>query len=179
MVLDEPKLKKPSNKIEIIVRFFKEKEFTLSISFDSEYSKKYESIRISYEGNNAREIVLGVHDGINRIIESHRNQNELFHPTGNIEIFFSVSKFLLILSAFLMLEVNNVLALLFLLIFLITITYSFVGNTFKHYITYETNQYFKLQKSYNVFQNILISIIIGSVLIFVSGVWRNLLAWIK
>lgn len=168
-----------TNKIEINVRFFQEKEFTLSISFDSEYSKKYKSIKISYEANNAREITLGIYDSLSRIIESHRNQNELFHPTGNIEIFFSVSKFLLILSAFLMLEIYSVLALLFLLIFLITITYSFVGSTFKHYITYETNQYFKLQKSYNVFQYILISIIIGIVLIFVSGVWKNLLTWIK
>jgi len=168
-----------TNKIEISVRFFQEKEFTLSISFDSEYSKKYESIRISYEANNAREIVEGIHGGINRIIESHRNQNELFHPTGNIEMFFSFFKLFFIMFAFFMLDKNVILALIFLLIFLIMITYSFVGNRFRHYITYETNYYFKLQKSYALFQNTLIAIAIGIFLLFITGAWKKFLAWIK
>ena len=168
-----------TNKIEINVRLFQEKVFTLSISFDSKYSKEYESIVISYEANNAREIVLGIHDGINRIIESHRNQNELFHPTGNIEMFFSMFKLLFILSAFFMLEHNIILALIFLLVFLIMIIYSFVGNTFRHYITYETNHYFKLQKSYALFQNILISIVIGIIILFVSGAWKKFLAGVE
>ena len=66
--------------IEIKVFIFREKDFQLNINFNKEQLGLYSNnIEISYESKKAREIVLGIHEGIKQIIESYRNHNEFYH----------------------------------------------------------------------------------------------------
>lgn len=168
-----------TNKIIFEVFIVVPKYFKILIDIDREYSGKYDSIEISYESNNARETVLGIYEGIKRIIELHRNHNELFHPGLGIETFISAIKYFILILAFTIFQINQILALIFFLMFLVLITYSFIGNVFKQYITYETNYYLKLQKSFYWFLTILLSLALLVIGLFITGFWNKLLVWIK
>jgi hypothetical protein len=168
-----------TKRIEINVRLFLEKYFIFSISFDSEYSRKYESIKISYESNNAREIALGVYEGINRIIESHRNNNEFFHPSLGIESFIYYLKYILLGFSIPMFLINRILFLIPFLIFLGIIIYEFTGKVFKRYITFETNYNTKLQKLFKFYWSSLLSLVLLILGIVIAQNWNRLLNLIK
>jgi len=164
-----------TNKIEIQVYVYQPKDFTFSINFDKEYSGKYNKIRISYESDNARETALGIYEGIKRIIESHRNHNEFFHPSLGIELIIDMTKFLfLYTSFFLIYQKYHVLALISFLIFLGMIIYQFTGNVFKRYITFETNYNSKLQKSFKFYRNVLLSLLFLILGIIITQNWNRL-----
>ena len=86
--------------IEISVGLFMEKGFRLSINFNKEQLGLYSNnIEISYESKKAREIVLGIYEGIKQIIESYRNHNEFYHLSEENDIFiFPASIFLFYIS---------------------------------------------------------------------------------
>lgn len=167
------------NKIKIQVYVFRPKEFTFSIDFDKDYSGKYEKISISYESDNARETALGIYEGIKRIIESHRTNNEFFHPSLGIESFIWVFKFFFLGIAISIFQINHILALISFLIFLSMIVYEFTGNVFKRYITFETNYNSKLQKSFKLCIMSLLSLVFLILGIIITQNLNKILAWFK
>jgi hypothetical protein len=164
-----------TNKIEIQVYVYQPKDFTFLINFDKEYSGKYNKIKISYESDNARETALGIYEGIKRIIESHRNHNEFFHPSLGIEIIIDMTKFLFFYTSFFLIyQKYHILALISFLIFLGMIIYQFTGNVFKRYITFETNYNSKLQKSFKFYRNVLLSLLFLILGIIITQNWNRL-----
>lgn len=168
-----------TNKVKIQVIVSRPKYFTIFIDFDKEYSGKYNKISISCESDNARETALGIYEGIKRIIESHRNNNEFFHPSLGIETFIYIFKFFFLGISFSIFQINHILALISFLIFLGMIMYEFTGNMFKRYITFETNYNSKLQKSFKFYIMCLLSLVFLILGIIITQNWNKVLAWFK
>lgn len=168
-----------TNEIVIRVYVFRPKDFEFSINFDKEYSGKYNKIRISYESDNARETALGIYEGIKRIIESHRNHNEFFHPSLVIEPLIYISKFPILFLSISIFQRYRIQALILFLIFLGMLIYEFTGNTFKRYITFETNYNSKLQKLFNFYKGGLVSLVLLILGIIIAQNLSRILNWLK
>ena len=166
-------------KIEVLI--FREKGFQLSINFNKEQLGRYSNnIEISYESKKAREIVLGIHEGIKQIIESYRNHNEFYHLREYNDIFiFPASIFLFYISLIMLSDKYYAFFVIFFFIGLLLLIYIIIGKKFKPIITFETNHYFMVQKSYSTFKAILIAIIAAIFITYITGVWEKLKAWIE
>lgn len=157
-----------------------EKKFSISIVLDKEHSGKDDSLVISYKSNNAREIVLGIHEGIKRIIEPCRNHNDLFHPNLEYDRVLTATKIFFFIFAIIRIQTNHIIALISFLISLMITIYSFTAKTFRQYITYETNHNSRLKKWYNWFIVGLISFVIMLIGFFIRlNWWDKLLIWLN
>lgn len=167
--------------IKIRVSIFLEKDFHLNVNFNKEQLGLYSNnIEISYESKKAREIVLGIHEGIKQIIESYRNHNELYHLSEHNDIFiFPASIFLFYFSLMMLSDKYYVFFVIFFFAGSLILIYNVIGKKFKPFITFETNHYFRVQKSYNTFKAILIAVIAAIFITYITGVWEKLKAWIK
>lgn len=161
--------------IEIMVLTYGEKHFRLNMEFskDDIGLSFHNHIQISYESKKAREVVLGIYEGIKRIIEPYKNHNEFYHPSIEETIPFTPAAAALFFyfSLLMFSEKNVVFFIIFLFIGFLLLTYITIGRYFKPYITFETNYYFRVQKSYSTFKAILITIIVAIFIAYMSGVW--------
>ena len=148
--------------IKIRVVVYVEKYFELTINFNKEQLGNFtNNIEISYESNKAREVVSGINEGIKRTIEEFRNHNEFYHFSPYAQFFTLATSALFIYLSLLTLKDNHYTfcAISFsigVLIFL----YFIIGEIFKPFISFETNHYFRLIKSYTTFKLIVITIIV-------------------
>jgi hypothetical protein len=167
--------------IEINVFIFREKDFQLNINFNKEQLGLYSNnIEISYESKKAREIVLGIHEGIKQIIESYRNHNEFYHLSIYNDIFiYPASAFFFYVSLMMLSKKYFAFFVISFFVGLLILIYSVIGKKFKPFITFETNHYFRVKKSYNAFKAILITILATILITYIMGFWEKLKAWIK
>jgi len=167
--------------IKIRVSIFREKDFQLRINFSKEQLGLFSNnIEISYESKKAREIVLGIHEGIKQIIESYRNHNEFYHLSKENDIFiFPASIFLFYISLIMLSREYYAFFVISFFIGLLLLIYIIVGKKFKPLITFETNHHFRVQKSYSTFKTILIAIIVAIFITYFTGIWEKIKAWIK
>lgn len=163
--------------IEIKILVVMEKYFQLNIEFSKEQLGLLFSnnIEISYESKKAREVVLGIYEGIKRIIESYRNHNEFYHLSIGYGILIPLATGLFFYISLMMLSAKNIaFFLVSLFIGLLLLIYIIVGKYFKPSITFETNHYFRVQKSYGTFKTILITILVAIFVSYITGFWEKI-----
>lgn len=165
--------------IEINVHLVFKNNFYLLISFGNEYIKNYSNIKISYESNNPKPIVLDIYEGINKIIESHRNYNEKFHPNLLIETFIETFTFVFLVFAIYFYQVSHIFSLVAFLIFLGMAIYQFIGNKLNKYITFETSYHNRLRGSFRWFAKYIFWFIGIILSIIITINFNKLSAWFK
>lgn len=167
--------------IEIKILTVREKYFRLNIKFSKEQLGLFSNnIEISYESKKAREIVLGIYEGIRRIIESYRNHNEFYHLNIGYGVLIPLATGLFFYISLMMLSAENVaFFIISLFIGLLLLIYIIISKYFKPFVTFETNHYFRRQKAYSTFKTILLGIIVAIFIAYMASVWEKLKAWIK
>ena len=113
-----------------------EKPLKITIRFNRD--KIYCKMSIGYTSDNAREIVLGLYEGIKRLIDPHRNSNRLFHPHPILKgALFGVIWIPLMLIVQFLNNNDTPSALLSLGGFCLLLLY-FVGGKLKPYISFDS-----------------------------------------
>ena len=98
-----------------------------------------------------------------------------FHPSLGIEAFIYISKFPILFFSISIFQRYRIQALILFLIFLGELIYEFTGNTFKRYITFETNYNSKLQKLFNFYRGGLLSLVLLILGIIIAQNWSRIL----
>lgn len=126
-------------------------------------------VRIVYEGENAREFVAGVSQGITECIKTQATGNWFFHPPATVEgalwVIAPVSPWVAA-GAY---KVSVALGSIALIATLLLLVYTFVLKRLRPYITFESNAAERLERRWSWF--------IGGLLSFL--VFSSLLTWFR
>lgn len=123
----------------------------IDMDFRPDYTK--DSIKINYDGKNARAMVIAVYDAIIRIIEPYKNNNNLYNPRGFIDgiLHFSLSTVFPSSSIILYIIGFKIIAIIIMSVFIILIIYLTLAKRTHPYFLFDSKKAEKYKRWNNWF----------------------------
>lgn len=145
----------------------------LSIKFQKK-DPEFSSVSIDYTGSNARETIVGLYDGIRRVISPSTNSNWLFHPSMPIKfVLLGILPSPLFAAFSLYINHYDLPATLCLLVFLILGFYLASGQWLRLYIVFDSRNAQSKDKLSNLLFYGILSLIIFSTISTIFGLLRR------
>ena len=146
-----------------IYRSHTNKPLSITLAFRKERSSR---ITIEHTGDNARETVVGLFDGIMRLINPHENTNWIFHPPAFVEGMLWMLSYLSFLASLYLIGKNyGILTTIIIVLFFVLLLYTQVAKRVKPYVSFESKLTLRMKRFSNwLFYGILGSILFGVIL---------------